>query len=86
MILLLGMVLLIKGIVFIVLILQRIADEGIEAFYEGEIPEAIVAAVNAEPNPGSLTVEDIAGYRAIKREPVCGPFRDMQICSASPPS
>ncbi len=66
--------------------LQRIADEGIEAFYQGEIPEAIVAAVNAEPNPGSLTVEDIAGYRAIKREAVCGPFRDMQICSASPPS
>jgi len=66
--------------------LRRVADEGPEAFYTGEIAEAIVAAVQAEPNPGSLTVEDIAGYQAVERDAVCGDWRDLQICSATPPS
>lgn len=66
--------------------LRRIAEEGPDAFYRGEIAAAMAAAAQAEPNPGTLSVEDIAGYRALMREPVCGDFRDMKICSASPPS
>lgn len=66
--------------------LQRIVDEGPEAFYTGEIAEAIVAATQAEPDGGSLTMEDMASYEAIEREAICGPWRDLTVCSATPPS
>lgn len=66
--------------------LQRIADEGAAAFYSGEIAAEIVAAVQADPIPGSMTLDDISDYQAITRDAVCGPWRAYQICSASPPS
>ena len=66
--------------------LARIADEGTTAFYAGAIARQIAAAAQAEPNRGSLTVTDIENYRAVKREAVCGGFRDMTICAPPPPS
>lgn len=66
--------------------LRRVATEGTDAFYAGEIAEAIVASASAEPNPGSMTVEDIGNYRAQTREVLCGKFRDKTICTTSPPS
>jgi len=66
--------------------LTRIANEGPEAFYKGEIATAIAAAAQAEPNPGTLTADDIANYRAVTREVICGEFRDTKICTSSPPS
>ena len=66
--------------------LTRIAEEGPQAFYSGEIAEAIAAAAQAEPNPGALTVEDIGNYQAVVRDAICGDWRDLQICSATPPS
>ena len=66
--------------------LTRIANEGPEAFYTGEIAESIVAATKAEPGPGILTMEDMANYRAVVRDAACGSFRDVNICSAAPPS
>ena len=66
--------------------LTRIADEGIQAFYAGDIAVQIVAAARAAPDGGSLTVEDIGNYRAIRRDAICGGFRDMSICAAPPPS
>lgn len=66
--------------------LRRIADEGPSAFYSGEIAAAIAASAQAEPNGGSLTVEDIESYQAIERDAVCGDWRGLSICSATPPS
>jgi len=66
--------------------LTRVAEEGISAFYSGEIAEAIAAAARAEPNGGTLTVADMANYQVIKRPVICGGFRDMNICTPSPPS
>ncbi|MFK8028963.1 MAG: gamma-glutamyltransferase [Gammaproteobacteria bacterium] len=66
--------------------LTRIGAEGIDAFYRGEIAEAMAAAAQAEPNAGTLTVEDIAAYKPVKRPVICGDFRDMSICTTSPPS
>ena len=66
--------------------LTRVAEEGISAFYSGEIAETIVAAAQAEPNGGALTLEDLANYQVMKRPVICGAFRDMQICTSSPPS
>lgn len=66
--------------------LTRVANEGIGAFYSGDVAEAIVSAARAEPNPGTLTVEDIGAYRPARRSVICGDFRDLTICTPSPPS
>lgn len=66
--------------------LRLIAAEGAGAFYEGEIPAAIVATIREEPRPGELSVEDFAAYEVKTRPPLCGPWRDYKICSAPPPS
>ncbi len=66
--------------------LRRVAQEGPSAFYSGEIAEAMVAAVQAEPNPGSMTLADIEAYQVRERDAVCREWRERQICSATPPS
>ena len=66
--------------------LQRVAQEGPSAFYSGEIAEAMAEAAQAGPEAGSMTVEDIAAYKAVSRPAVCGAWRALNICSATPPS
>ena len=66
--------------------LTRVAAEGIDAFYSGEIAQAMANAAQEGPDGGSLTAQDIAQYRAVDREVICGGFRDMKICTTSPPS
>lgn len=66
--------------------LRVLQENGPDAFYTGRIAEEIVAAVNAAPQPGGMSLDDLANYRAIKRAPVCGPYRAYEICSMAPPS
>lgn len=66
--------------------LSRIATEGPGAFYSGSIAESIVRTAGEEPFAGPLSTADFANYRAVKREAVCGKFRNMEICSTAPPS
>ncbi|MGB5491149.1 MAG: gamma-glutamyltransferase [Woeseiaceae bacterium] len=66
--------------------LSRIAKEGIDAFYKGEIAAAIALAAQEGPDGGSLTAEDIANYEVIERPVICGKFRVLKICTTSPPS
>lgn len=66
--------------------LQRVAQEGPSAFYSGEIAEAMAKAAQAGPEAGSMTVEDIAAYKAVSRPAICGAWRALNICSATPPS
>lgn len=67
--------------------LERIAEEGPSAFYEGAIPEAVVAGVRNESLVGSdLTTEDFGSYEARRREPLCGAYREWTICGPPPPS
>ena len=66
--------------------LKRIAKEGASAFYSGPIAEAIVAAVQEDPYPGYLTLSDISNYKTVIRPVICGRFKDMNICTTSPPS
>jgi len=66
--------------------LTRIANEGIDAFYKGEIAAAIAKAAQEAPNGGKLTAEDIANYKVAKRDVVCGAFRQLKICTTTPPS
>lgn len=64
--------------------LRLIGREGPRAFYEGEIAEALVRAM--EDNGGLLTGSDLASYRARLREPVRGSYRGYGIISSPPPS
>ena len=66
--------------------LRRVSTEGPEAFYTGEIAESIVAAVQAGDDGGTLTMEDMANYKVIERAAVCGLWRELNICAATPPS
>jgi gamma-glutamyltranspeptidase/glutathione hydrolase len=67
--------------------LKMIARDGADAFYKGGLAEDIVDTVNsAAVNPGRMTVEDLAGYRARERDPVCAPYRAYKVCTMSPPS
>src|SRR6185312_12373146 len=64
-----------------------LARDGADAFYTGAIADDIVATADGfAANPGDLTRADVAAYRAIAREPVCGPYRRYRVCSMSPPS
>ena len=64
--------------------LQRIADQGPDGFYKGETAQAIVDAVAAAG--GRITMSDMAGYKALSRDPVSGTYRGYDIVSMPPPS
>ena len=67
--------------------LKAIAEGGAQAFYAGAVAEAIVAAVKAAPNhQGTMTLADLAGYRALEREPLCVSYRAYRVCGMPPPS
>jgi len=66
--------------------LRKIAAQGASAFYEGEIARDIADKVRNAPNPGDLSENDLAQYRAKLREPVCGPYRQWKVCGMPPPS
>jgi len=66
--------------------LRAIANRGVDAFYRGEIARDIVRAVRSNAKPGDLTEADLEGYRALEREPLCGPYREWRVCSMAPPS
>jgi gamma-glutamyltranspeptidase/glutathione hydrolase len=66
--------------------LRLIGKDGADAFYRGEIAKDIVRAVRSHAKPGDLIEQDLAGYRALEREPLCGPYRQWRVCSMAPPS
>ncbi|WP_311065473.1 gamma-glutamyltransferase [Halomonas sp. DWK9] len=68
-------------------ILRRIADEGSAAFYEGAVAEDLVENVQSHPErPGEMTLDDISGYQALEREPLCTPWQQWEVCGFPPPS
>lgn len=66
--------------------LLRLAAQGPDALYAGETARRIVERTRAGPLPGTMTLSDLAGYRPIKREPLCRPYRLYLICVPPPPS
>ena len=64
--------------------LETIAAEGPAGFYTGPVARKIVDAVQAAG--GRMTMDDLAHYRAIEREPVAGTYRGFTILSMPPPS
>ena len=66
--------------------LRSVAEQGAAAFYTGPIARAIVTAVRAAANPGSLSEADMAGYQARRRPAICAPYRRYRVCGMPPPS
>ena len=64
--------------------LERIARGGTNAFYQGPIADAI--ADSQSQLGGLVTREDLAGYRAVSRQPVSGSYRGIDVFSYPPPS
>lgn len=66
--------------------LKLIAAHGSDPFYNGSIAGDIVAAVQTEINPGILTLEDLASYEVIERDPICVTYRAYDVCGMGPPT
>jgi gamma-glutamyltranspeptidase/glutathione hydrolase len=67
--------------------LKRIAVEGADALYKGDVARDIVETARSHPtNPGDLTEADLAGYTTRVREAVCGRYRLYKVCGMPPPS
>ena len=66
--------------------LERIALDGPRALYEGAIASDIVATTHQAPFPGTMTLGDLASYRAIWAAPLCRPYRGYSVCVPPPPS
>jgi gamma-glutamyltranspeptidase / glutathione hydrolase len=66
---------------------RTIANGGAKAFYRGAIAKDIVNEVRrAANNPSGMTLGDMAAYRAVKRTPICAPYRQWKVCGMGPPS
>ena len=64
--------------------LRRIQQDGRDGFYKGRTAELIADFM--DENDGLITLEDLAGYEAIEREPIRGTYRGYEIVSMPPPS
>ncbi len=72
-------------------VLRQIAQVGSKALLEGDVAKAIVDKVQGHPtNPGKLSLQDLAAYKAIKRDALCFDYRvamrDFSVCGMPPPS
>ena len=73
--------------------LTTLATQGADAFYTGAIAQGIVDKIRVTEavdgsaiTPGKTTLSDLSNYKAKRRDPVCGTYRDHYVCSMSPPS
>lgn len=67
--------------------LLALAQHGTKIFYEGPIARSIVAAVRSHArSPGDLSETDLAAYKPVEREPLCGRRLGHRVCGMPPPS
>jgi gamma-glutamyltranspeptidase/glutathione hydrolase len=66
------------------LTLRRLREGGPDAFYKGKLAEGIVKAIKAAG--GVISLEDLAGYKAIERAPIEVGYRNFRVFSMPPPS
>jgi len=64
--------------------LEAVALQGRAGFYQGRVAQQLVAGVRAAG--GIWSLDDLAEYRIVEREPVSGSYQGMRIVSAAPPS
>ena len=64
--------------------LNRLKQFGPNEFYSGEIAKRIVKEMKR--NKGLMTLEDLATYKVVEREPVIGNYQNYKIISMPPSS
>ena len=64
--------------------LKRISKQGSSGFYKGKTADLIVKQM--QNSGGLITLEDLANYKVVERQPVCGSFKENSICAMPPPS
>ncbi len=64
--------------------LERLAEEGRDGFYAGPVAEALVGAVRTAG--GIWTLEDLAAYEIVEREPLVLNWRGVRMLLSPPPS
>lgn len=68
-------------------VLREVAVRSSEAFYTGAVARSMAAAVQGHVVPGTLSVEDLRSYEALRREPICTRWLDrLRVCGFPPPS
>ncbi|MBC9033957.1 gamma-glutamyltransferase [Sphingomonas sp. JC676] len=65
---------------------HHLAEDGVNALYAGPTAERIVERTHAAPLGGSMTLADLAAYRPVKREALCGRYRVYLVCTPPPPA
>ena len=65
-------------------VLSKIAEEGRDGFYKGEVAEMIVNTITKRD--GIMTMEDLASYKVTWRNPVSVDFEGYKMVSMPPPS
>ncbi|RBI71555.1 gamma-glutamyltransferase [Roseovarius sp. TE539] len=63
-------------------VLRRIARDGRDAFYDGEVAEDMLAALKALG--GVHAPEDFTGHRSLEATPVSGRYRDVELVEHPP--
>lgn len=64
--------------------LRAVADKGFDGFYKGTVATKMVESVQA--NQGIWTLDDLANYQVIEREPIQFEVDGYRFISAPPPS
>ncbi len=67
--------------------LEATAAQGSQWLYEGQVADDLATLIrSATPDRIGMTADDLAGYEAKWRDPVCGEYRAHRICGMGPPS
>ena len=64
--------------------LEMLAAKGKDGFYQGDFTKKLIDGVRAAG--GIWSMEDLAQYNIIERQPITGTYNGMKITSAAPPS
>ncbi len=64
--------------------LAQIAERGADGFYKGPVAERFAADMRA--NGGLITLDDLAAYRAVERQPMRGTYRGLEVVTSPPAS
>ena len=64
--------------------LRLIAEEGPDAFYKGKVAVQLVAEMKA--GGGLISLDDLAKFHAVEREPIHGTYRGYDVYGPPPPS
>jgi gamma-glutamyltranspeptidase/glutathione hydrolase len=64
--------------------LTALARDGFDGFYRGDVAKKLVDGARA--GGGIWTIDDLANYRVVEREPLIGAYRGATVISSPPPS